>query len=372
MRAIPGNTAAGAAIERIRNDYAQLAHLTTRYSLINLFRSSEFDFSAFCVDYTPHPDIPRLKELTRDFGNQYQILLPDADYYITCSLYLFPKAAFERILLISKLFAVDFYLNDTMGRDAQPTDQERQRLYEIRDRLARLGYDLNTTGAISTAEKANIEVLELMSRESPDTWFIPFLQSYLKHIDAAHRSNDVAGLGYISGVDEYVEARRVISGMPHTVSLIEYANGTYLDWELLREAGLDVPMHRINWTVSVIGALTNDLFSFEKEVIDKGSDANLLPILVMNNFRMKLSEAIGLAGSIIRDLLTDYSTLGDEISRHLNAGAIAPDRRSIVDAYLKGLKTVLQTCWLWQATTMRYKRPVSIWEETAIGQEVTA
>lgn len=370
MRSVP-NPGAG-AIERICSEYTEMVRIATRFSLLNLFKTDIFDFAVFCADYTPHADLGRLKQLTREFGSRYDILLPDADYYITCCLYLYPGATFERILLLSKLFAVDFYLNDTMGRDAQPTDQERQRLYEIRDRLATLGEDLDMARAISTAEKANIGVLDEISREAPKAWFRPFLKLYLQHIDAAHKPYDTAALGYIPAIDAYVEARRAISGMPHTVSLVEYSNDTYLDWDMLEKAGIEPPLRQIGWVVSVIGALTNDLFSFEKEVIDKGSDANLLVVLVMNNFRMKLGEAIRLAGSIIRDLLTDYISLQAQIEQRLREAAITTDQRRNIGAYLEGLKTVLQTCWMWQATTRRYKRPISIWKETAIDQPAVA
>src|SRR5258708_40231758 len=95
--------------------------------------------------------------------------------------------------------------------------------------------------------------------------------------------------------------------MTHTVSLIEYSQDNYLDWPLLEIAGLADDIRELGMTVSLIGALMNDVFSFEKEVIDNRSDSNLLAIIVLNNFRMELKEALSVATTIVRNLLAEYA-----------------------------------------------------------------
>jgi hypothetical protein len=367
----PGQNSAAVntAMDRILNEYAQLKKLTP-LSLLSLFNSPEFQFDGFCTDFSPHPNLKELKEKTLNFGEQYGILLPNAEYYVTCAMFLFPKTTLEKIVRLSRNYAVDFYLNDTMGREATPTGDEKKVLYEIRDRLAALGTDLHPNGDISLAEKANIEVLAEISATSPAGWFDRFLRSYLHHIDLAHKAYDCASLGYIPMIEEYIETRCHISGMPHSVLLIEYSNDLYLDWDLLQQAGVAEDLQRLNWTVSLVGALTNDLFSFEKEVIDNRSDSNLVVIILLNNFRMKLEEAITVAGFIVRDLLIDYIRLSGKITGSMDASGLLPaGAKEGLQIYLSGLKAVLQACWMWQTYTKRYKREGSIWQESHIRGE---
>ncbi|PUZ28628.1 hypothetical protein DCC81_03855 [Chitinophaga parva] len=357
------------ALHAIHQQYAESLKTTKQVSLLSLFNSENFQFDLFCSDAAAHPEMATLKQRTTSFGQQYGILLPDADAYITCSMFLFPEAPLQKIITISKNYAVDFYLNDKMGRDAKPTNQEMQVLYEIRDRLAAIGNDLRLSRGASLAETANVEVLQEIANGAPKSWFDHFLRLYLTHIDAAHKSYDAATLGYIPSVEAYIKLRADISGMPHTVAMIEYANSCFLDWDELESAGLATDVKKANETVSYVGALTNDLFSFEKEVIDSASDSNLVFIVLANNFRMRLDEAIQVSGHIIRQLLADYT---ETIQRIEDSMETLPEMsKTNLTNYLKGLKAVLQACWTWQTYTQRYKRPVSIWQETSQKEKVT-
>jgi hypothetical protein len=359
------------ALKRVINEYEDLLKSNKQLSLLTLFNSGNFNFDIFCKDFEPHPDISQLKKSTTNFGEKYRILLPDADAYITCSMFLFPGAPFDKIILLSKLYAVDFYLNDKMGRDARPTNQEMKMLYEIRNRLVAMGNELKQQSKASPAEIANIEVLQQISDSSPKGWFENFLNLYLNHINIAHQPYDLITLGKIQSIEDYINMRADISGMPHTVSLIESANSNYLDWDLLTKFELADEIKKVNEIVSYIGALTNDFFSFEKEVIDSQCDSNLIFIVLLNNFRMKLEEAIEVASHIIRNLLNDYSESVTLISKRLNNNDISEISKIEISGYLSGLKSVLQACWTWQTYTQRYKRPSSLWLETQAKEAVT-
>lgn len=359
------------ALRRIQQEYVELISSKQPISLLSLFNSEKFHFDLYCKDFVPHPEIAELIKSTTSFGEKYGILLPDADAYITCAMFLFPAATIEKIILLAKNYAVDFYLNDKMGRDAKPTNQEMKMLYEIRDRLALIGHDLKLEAKASLAEKANIEVLQQIENFSPKEWFDNFLHLYLSHINIAHQPYDLVTLKHIQSVEEYINMRADISGMPHTVSLIEYAMSVFLDWDLLAKIGIAEEVRKVNELVSYIGALTNDLFSFEKEVIDNGSDSNLIFIVLVNNFRMRLDEAIGVAGHIIRNLLNDYINSIAIINDRLNHSTISVISKNEISKYLSGLKSVLQACWMWQTFTLRYKRPSSLWLETQIRETVT-
>jgi len=350
-------------MNRIQQEYDRLTGQHFSLSLLDSFDSDAFHLESYCRDYRPHPQMEQLVRDIIDFGKTAGILLPNAEHYLTCALYLFPDASPEKILTIARNYAVDFYLNDTMGREYRSTSEERQRLNEIRQRLLEHTDGLNADEATTAAERANLDVLAELARTSPDYWFESFLSLYLKHLSVAHKSYDCISLGYIPSIPEYIAIRADISGMPHTVSMIEYSQGNYLDWPLLESLGLAVPLRDLGTTVSLIGALMNDLFSFEKEVIDNRSDSNLVAIIVLNNFRMELREAISVATRIVRGLLAEYATTLGSIEDKM--GQVPGGHR-----YLDGIRKCVQTCWLWQVETKRYKRERSIWKETSLSSPV--
>lgn len=356
-------------MNRIQREYDRLTGQHFSLSLLDSFDSAGFHLDAYCRDYHPHPQLDQLVRDIIGFGNNAGILLPNAEHYLTCALYLFPDAPPEKILTIARNYAVDFYLNDTMGREYRSTSEERQRLNEIRKRLLEHPDWLNADEAITAAERANLDVLAELARTSPASWFESYLSLYLKHLSVAHKSYDCISLGYIPSIPEYIGIRADISGMPHTVSMIEYSQGNYLDWPLLEHLGLAGEFRELGTTVSLIGALMNDLFSFEKEVIDNHSDSNLVAIIVLNNFRMELKEAISVATTIVRNLLAEYGRSVAIITERIeNLPAGTP--REGLTRYLEGIRKCVQTCWLWQVETKRYKRGHSIWKETSLSSPV--
>lgn len=350
-------------MNRIQNEYARLIDRQFCVSLLESFTSEDFHVEAFCRDYHPHPQMEEMVRSGIGFGRAAGILLPNADHYLTCALYLFPDAPPEMILLIVRIYAVDFYLNDTMGREYRSGSEERQRLNEIRERL------MQRDEPATAAERANGEVLAELARTAPAYWFEAFLSLYLQHLSVAHRSYDCISLGYIPKIEEYIGIRADISGMPHTISLLEYSRGNYLDWPALETMGLAGRLRELGVTVSLTGALMNDLFSFEKEVIDNRSDSNLVAIIVLNNFRMELREALSVATRIVCNLLVEYGRLValiDEQIRQLPEEGL----RNEVLQWSEGVRKCVQACWLWQVETKRYKRQASIWKETSLSRAV--
>jgi len=84
-----------------------------------------------------------------------------------------------------------------------------------------------------------------------------------------------------------------------------------------------------------------------------------------------LLDAIRMGASIIRDLLADYAVLLAKINGMAHESSILSEAdKANLQNYLRGLKSVLQACWMWQSVTKRYKRNRSIWEETAIDKVV--
>ena len=349
-------------LDRILEEYKQSTTSTTPYCLLELLSPAHIRLDEYCKPFTPHPDSESLKKQVKDFCEQYGIWLPGAQHYITCAIYLFPSAPLYRIIPTVKNNVIDFYLNDVMGREVFPNlSQLQQTLYgNIKESMAGLYKCRTLNEGAKPIEIANFEMLREIAATSTQDWFEEFLRLYCYHIDLAHRDCNASGIGHILTLEEYVELRCHVSGMPHTVMLIEYCQGKFLDWKQLRELELSEKMRRLNWVVSLIGCLMNDLFSFEKEVIDNACESNLVMVLLMNKEGMSLSSAITGASAIVRNLIEEFFELTAKIRNAINGTM----RQNAINEYLIGLERCVQASWVWQVYTKRYKRVRSMWKET--------
>ncbi len=357
------------ALVRIQQDYAALKDLTS-FSLLDLFNHDQFNLEEYCSTYEPHPKTPELVNLVQEFGERYGIWLPNARHYVTSALFLFPDADFVRATALVKNLATDYYLNDTMGRELfKYLDRDKQSAArQIIQRMITIDEELQILPGSHGVELANAEMLAEIRDISPLPWFVEFLKLYSYHIEVTHKDNSAAALGYLPTVDEYISIRKHTSGMPHIISLAEYSDNRFLDWNWLAEVKMDAWMRRAHRACALFGCLTNDLFSFEKEVIDNNADCNLVMAVAFNNPEWSFIETIGHAANIVRNVLIDFTGLVEGIRERLPQLEDAEQVQAI-EKHLRTLEKIVQASWMWQVYTRRYKRPGSIWKETQLSGE---
>jgi hypothetical protein len=356
--------------QRIFQEYPALTTARTTFSLADLLSSDAFRINAYSGDFKPHPYAATLKKTAKEFCEKHGLWLPGSDYYLSCALYLFPSAPPFRMLPIIKNNAIDFYLNDVMGREVFPNlPKEKQNYYSaIKKRMSSLVESLQPrVQEEEPVEVANLLTLRELEYLAPASWFTHFLELFCYHIMLAHQNCNSNATSYILDVEEYMKQRAHISGMPHTVKLIEFSTSSFIHHDELTRFGILSDFERLNWVVSFIGCLMNDLFSFEKEVVDHGSDSNLIAVLMLNDFEMDLTTALKKACAIVQNLLAEFSILVQRIENQMadildESGITLKEKLA---AYLFGAKRCVQACWTWQVYTKRYKRSTSIWKETS-------
>lgn len=363
-----------AVLDSVHAEYRTLTQHRRTFSLLELLSDPSFRLDTYCKEFTAHPYAATLKKTAREFCDKYGIWLPGSDAYITCAMYLFPNTPLYRIIPIIRNNAIDFYLNDVMGREVFHHLPQDQQIIStgIKERMAGLSRDLSIGKNAYPVEIANYRTLNEISYISPAGWFNEFLDLYCYHIQLAHQDCNSAAMDYLPTVDEYTWLRSHISGMPHTVRLIEFSSGMFIHHDELVKAGIEQPFERINWVVSLIGCLLNDLFSFEKEVIDNHSDSNLVAIHMLNDPRLSLEDALRVSCMQVRDLLLEFIHLVDQLRQETIDDQIDDiSFREKIDTYLAGLERCVQACWTWQVYTRRYKRAVSVWRETTLTEDLT-
>jgi terpene synthase-like protein len=360
--------AVGAEFVRIEQEYESLLNLS-RASLQELLNPPDFRLDVYCKEFSPHPRSEELKKIVQSFAELYGVWLDNAKHHITCALFLYPTANPERILTIMKNLVIDFYLNDIMGRDrfahlsSQEQDEGRKLIYRMTNADDRIVVPSDLHSILD----ANAEALKEFRESSPSGWFSQFLSLYNHHISITHRDNRPETQDRILSIEEYIDMRCHFAGMHHIVIWVEYSEGTFLEWDQLEGLSLSGILKRLHYLAAAFGALSNDLFSFEKEVIDNSSYSNLIMVIVLNNPGIPLSEAIAQASNVVREFLSEYLILLESINcRIIDLEPLHEEVIRRLQTHLNGLKRCVQACWMWQVYTKRYKRTRSLWQETAL------
>ncbi|PWS32222.1 terpene synthase family protein [Pedobacter paludis] len=339
------------------------------FDLHSMLSPGQFELDDYCTTFRSHHHRAPLKRSVEQFGRQFDIWLPSAENYISCALYLFSKGHLFRMPPVLKNCAIDFYLNDTIGREIYPklTPDQQREAAELVGRMTDPVTVFNLPLYATSLERANREMMIDIRDSSPLDWFNDFLKLYNQHVAMSCRNCNTLLTEKVPEIEEYILERCHVSGMHHTVYLLEYCEGQFLDWEWLETNKLADELREIRHIAACIGCLMNDLFSFEKEVIDFESDNNLVAIVALNSPTLDLLECIMQSAGIVRQYLSDFAHLTDAIRQkpvfHLDHNSNQVDR---LEAHLMALENCVQASWVWQVATPRYKRKLSIWKETRL------
>lgn len=352
----------------IKEEYDELQ--SAQLSLTEML-SPEINFENFEKEFTIHPLNKDLKKYMQEYGEKNNIWLPNSHQHITCTFFLFPNGIPEKVLSIGKNLTYCFYLNDIMGRDTikflSPTQYENAKM--IVDNISKLNEDLLVSAKSDSLELLNIEMLKEFKNNSPKDWFSRFLSSYCYYIGITHKNHEIYSFEQLPSVEDFLEYRCHSGGMYLILEWIEYSEDKFLDWKFLKEMKIDKKLKRLHKVVSDFAISINDLVSFEKEVIWNESRSNLLVINILNNPGISLSQSINMISEIIRTQLIEISFLLDSIK--IAISSFAPETKSVIEDHLLGVSKVLQSSWIWQCHTSRYKSPTSLWIETRNNESVS-
>lgn len=356
-------------LERIQKEYADLIASSQTFSLEELFDSDRVHLQDFCREFSPHPHSAELRTKAKSFGEKYGIWLSNANHHISCALFLYPTAQIDRMLTMMNNLTIGFYLNDIMGRDTfkfLPKTQKEISSCMIQ-RMAGVDEILKIPPGAHPIEIANIEILREFKDHSPGQWFRKFLKLYCHHLNITHQDGDSSAQGIIPKVNDYMIRRCHLGGVHHIVHWIEFSESKFMDWDFLKANNISDKLKRLHWVIAAFAGMSNDLFSFEKEVIDSCSDSNLVMIIALNNPALTFTETILHASEIVRSLLCELMILLESIKQDIEkVQQKSPEISKILYTHLSSIVHCVQAIWMWHVYTKRYKRPHSIWKETIL------
>ncbi|KOX26827.1 Geosmin synthase [Saccharothrix sp. NRRL B-16348] len=169
--------------------------------------------------------------------------------------------------------------------------------------------------------------------------------------------------GRLANPIEYVEMRRKVGGAPWSANLVEHVTGM----EVPARIALTRPMGVLRDTFADAVHLRNDLFSYEREVLDEGELSN--GVLVLEKF---LDIPTQEAAEAVNDLLTSRlhqfeHTAVTEVPLLLDEHAVDPAGRLAVLAYVKGLQDWQSGGHEWHARSSRYMNEGAVTASPVLG-----
>ena len=276
--------------------------------------------------------------------------LDSHDYALLCA-YTHPDATPDDLDLVTDWYVWVFYFDDHFVE----LYKRNPDLGGAKAHLDRLPLFMPVDGAISEVPANPVEkgLADLWTRtvgRHSEDWRRRFADNTKHLLDESMWELLNISEGRLSNPIEYIEMRRKVGGAPWSANLVEHVTGM----EVPARIALSRPMGVLRDTFSDAVHLRNDLFSYEREVLDEGELSN--GVLVLEKF---LDIPTQEAAEAVNDLLTSRlhqfeHTAVTEVPRLLDEHAVDPAGRLAVLAYVKGLQDWQSGGHEWHARSSRY------------------
>jgi len=194
------------------------------------------------------------------------------------------------------------------------------------------------------------EAAEDIIRLSPPYWRERFNKSlldfYMHQVSAATQE-----LPNFSSCEELGEFRKSNSGLYHTTDFIEFCVGAFLTPESVNDAVLK----EMRSCVMFIAAISNDIFSFEKETMRDGLETQVnMVYFAMHHERLSLRKAVARTAKMVHAQLMLFFELKEKLTIW---------HQPNVPEYVQALQDHMLGWWPWQLDTVRYRSATSPFAE---------
>lgn len=286
------------------------------------------------------------------------IWLPQLDDYTTMSAYLFPTASLQRLVTLGVYYNFLFFVDDYYDRHNK---EEIDVTQEIKMRKV---FDNCTQILLKGAKpaddhmlyKACLELRRQFLNHTSDLWLRRLVISNLAHLKAStYTIQDIIDSSD-NIVQDYIKLRILDSGMHPTIDGLEFARGIVLPDAVINSEYIQ----ELRLAVAKVGALSNDLFSYTKEVIGTQSRFNLVCVLEDYGGYM-FEDAVAEAVEIVNDAIDAFYTQASHVPTWHNK-----DIDRDVKSYIDGLRDQVVASWHWQISTNRYRSTHSPFPELRV------
>jgi hypothetical protein len=293
-----------------------------------------------------NPYITEAARVVEDYTEQLNIKLSNFRDYTTMISYLFPRTEPARLVVLNLIANLQWYVDDIYDRDSLMSEEDQHRRLNVFS----TSLDVLNTGELPTDDEHLFYPVfktlhDLSEPLSPGQWLQRFTDSMRDYFNVTTENLERMASNPLQTLENYIHMRELDSGMRPTIDMIEFAYNIYLPDEVIHHPY----MAQMSARTSLIGALTNDLFSYEKEVLRVNSRFNILYIL-MNTYEMTFEQAVDATMQRLNGYITGFIESENAMPDWNNA-ALNRDARS----YVQGLKDMIIATWHWQLSTNRYR-----------------
>lgn len=265
----------------------------------------------------------------------------------------YPHADFEQVTLCNDFNLFLFFVDDQAEED-EAFGKHPAHLHAYFERLSRI-FDGAEAEPDDPAGQLLTSIRERLSARMSPAWLARFgadLRSYLigGTLEAARNWTDEV----IPPIEDYLRLRTLDSAMMCSQDLFEMAGAGELPSHLLEAPDLSESRQLCTNVV----ALSNDLFSYAKEVRHYGSPNNLVRVIMVHE-RRSLDDAVS---RVIERVNADIARW-EQVSRSLIALADTEATRHSLLRYLAGQRAWMHGAKTWSVLSGRYADPDAIFPE---------
>ncbi len=277
------------------------------------------------------------------------------DEYNTVTVYVFPHTSVERLVTINLWLNLVIFIDDLYDRNINHIySNETEKYQNILENTISIicdGYEPGTEHLFyPVAYELHRRFHEFAMPESIER----FRVGTIKHLKSVTSGiNDILDDNGVVSVAKYMQLREADSGIEIMISMIEVALDILIPDEVLYHPQIQSLIQ----LVTRFFGFSNDLFSYEKEVLRLGSRFNLIPVLMeaeQLSFAEAVHEAIVLVNKEAVEFFEIESNLPVWQEPHFNEAA---------RLYVSSLKDQIIATYHWQYSTNRYRSPNSPFPE---------
>lgn len=321
--------------------YEQHTQVTSDYMVYSSLKNVVLPWEA-----KRHINATHIEQKVALFAEELQIKTTYFADTNTMFAYLHPSATSTRLLVVGKMYALVWFLDDYWDGNLPPATLEAIGIsYENRFGLVSNIATLIKTGKGSENPSPLLRGFQHVwlefAKTAPRKWLKQFAKTVVDSLITSHESETSSGL--IQTFDEYLKVRDRDAGGIYTCLLMEYAYEIFLEPE--------VRDHKLIATLRIlacrVGGLGNDLVSYHKEQLQGEDGFNAITFL-MEKQGLTLQDAI-------HNVITTHNALVKEFTRLENK---LPQEFSSTDnvyKYVQGLKDIMSGTWTWEMTSKRYR-----------------
>lgn len=269
-------------------------------------------------------------------------------HHTTMTNYLYVNAPIDKMINAVVTYDVLYFIDDFFGEDTNNGVQpDFKKIIDIwtGDKLD----SYNTNSKVDNLYKSIFYISNTIKKDSPSYFFNKYTRSITKHL-----SYSLKTIPYAT-VNEYIAIRLHTGGMFPVIDLIEYMYSIYISPEITSK----IPsINKLREQCALIGALSNDLFSYAKE---KHSNYNLINAYLISKEADNYYDAINKSIIKVNSIHSEFKSTLLQTSKE--SIKLTPLNKSIVSKYIAALNVIISSSYHWQKNTKRYKHPENVFED---------